>query len=334
MAALRLEAFARSWPEGVRLLLLHGYAAGGAIDNADKICGNLIDPANPAGLERLTGEQIMADPQALVAAASGFSMFGGQVIVRVDGVDDRAAPALAALLEGVPGNPVIIVAGGLKKTSALLALASKNNEIAVIEARAPDAAQLQAQIREMAIEMGLRCDRAAAATLVEVTGGDRGLLRRELEKLALYLDAAPDREQPLEMPAVAAIAAGIDSYDHSGLVMSAITGQAADVVSRLSQMPAGEGVVALRILAGRMALLAELHGRMSNGGPEAAVAAARPPVFWKERPAYVSALRRWSARGIAAALPAILQAEMALKTSGGLADLEAQTLVLRVARGR
>lgn len=334
MAAPRLEAFAHGWPEGVRLLLLHGYEPGGATDNADKVCRALLGPGHPAGLERLTGEQITADPQALVAATSSFSMFGGQVIVRVDGVDERAAPALAAMLASVPGNPVIAVASGLKKSGALLTLAGKSSAIAVIEARSPDPGQFLALVQDMASEMGLRCDRAAAAALIEATSGERSLLRRELEKLALYLDASPEHQQALDIAAVAAVGAGVDSYDHAGLVMSALTGKASDVVLRLSQMPVGEGVVALRILAGRIAMLAELHRKMSNAAPEAIVAAARPPIFWKERPVFVAALRRWSARGLSSALHATLQAELSLKSRGSLGDLEAQALILRASRGR
>lgn len=330
-----LDDFLQAWPEGTRLLLLHGYDSAGAQDSADRLCRALVDPGNPAGLERFSGEQISADPQGLVAAVTGFSMFGGQTIVRVDGADDRTAPALAAVLEGPVGNPLVVVAGGLKKTGALLTLAAKHGGVVAIESRTLSPAQMAGAVREMAAALGMRCETDAAQALVAATGGDRVLLRGELEKLALYLDAAPDRVQPLDVAAVHAVAAGVDAFDHAGLVMGALGGRSDAVVTGLAQMPTGEGVVALRILGGRLATLAEMRARVEGGaGAEAAVDGARPPVFWKEKPLWVSAVRRWSSGGLAAALRAVLKAEMALKARGGLGDLEAQALLLRVVKGR
>jgi len=335
VATPRIEDIARRWPDGVRLLLLHGYDTAGSTDSADRICRGLVDQSNPAGLERLTGDQLVSDPQALVAAVSGISMFGGQTVVRVDNADDKAVPALAAILDGPPGNPLIVVAGGLKKSSSLLALAGKAAGLLVIESKSLGPGQMAGVVREMAASLGLRCDQPAALALVEATAGDRQLLRGELEKLALYLDAEPGREQALDLSAVADVGAGIDGFDHAGLVMAALGGKAPEVVVRLSQMPSGEGVVALRILGGRLATLAEMRARVEAGtGPEGAVEAARPPVFWKEKPVWVAAVRRWSARGLAGALRAVLKAEVALKARGGLADLEAQALLLRVVKAR
>jgi DNA polymerase-3 subunit delta len=331
----RLEDFLRAWPQEVRMLLLHGYDAAGVQDNANRVCRALVDPANPAGLERLTGDQLVSDRQALVAALSSMSMFGGQAIVRVDGADDKAVPALAAALEAPGGNPLIVVAGGLKKNSALLALAARTSGVAVIESRSLSPAQMGGVVREMASELGLRCDQDAALALVDATAGDRILIRAELEKLALYLDASPERPCAADLAAVTAISAGINEFDHAALVMAALGGQSAALVSGLTDMPSGEGVVALRILGSRLATLAEMRARMDNGvGPEAAVDAARPPVFWKEKLLWVAALRRWTSRGLAPALRAVLTAETALKSRGGLGDLEAQALLLRVARAR
>jgi DNA polymerase-3 subunit delta len=330
-----LEDFLSAWPRSARLLLLHGYDSAGTQDSADRVCRALVDPGNPAGMERFSGEQVNADPQALVAAVTGFSMFGGQTMVRVDGADDRTAAALAAVLEGPAGNPLVVVAGGLKKTGALLTLAAKHDGVIAIESRTLSPAQMAGAVREMAAALGMRCEAEAAQALVAATGGDRVLLRGELDKLALYLDAAPDRGQTLDLAAVMAVVAGIDAFDHAGLVMAALGGRAEAVVTGLAQMPTGEGVVALRILGGRLATLAEMRGRVDAGaGAETAVDGARPPVFWKEKPLWVAAVRRWSSSGVAGALRAVLTAEVALKARGGLGDLEAQALLLRVSKAR
>jgi DNA polymerase-3 subunit delta len=323
----QIEAISRAWPDGLRLLLLHGYDPGTSMERAARLCRGLVDPANPAGLERLTGEQILADPQALVAAATAVSMFGDRTLIRVDEVDDRAAPALELLLAAPAGNPVIALAGGLKKTSALLKLAGLAGVLA-IESR-------QAGPRELVEDgarLGLKMGREAAAALFEACAGERTLLARELEKFALYLDASPEHPKPLDVEAVLALGAGIDPFDQNGLLGALLAGRSGEAVAMLDAMPDGLSVPVLRNLAGRLMSLLELARRVEGGmRPDAAVEAARPPVFWKEKPLWVAALRRMDSGVISAALADVLAAERAIKAPASLGDPHGRALLLRLA---
>jgi DNA polymerase-3 subunit delta len=280
------------------------------------------------GLERLTGEQITSDPAALLAAACSISMFGGQTIVRVDGVDDKAAPALARLLDAPFGNPVIAVAEGLKKSSPLLALAS-HPAVLALESKQTGASGL----KDMAAEFGLRPDREALQMIFEANAGDRTLIRSELEKLALYVDARPDAPQQLDAHALKAVAAGIDPFDPNALLQALLAGSKAEAVALLGAMPDGFGIVVLRQLASRLTQLAEIRLAVDRGQrPEAAVEAARPPVFFKEKPVWLLALRRFTSKSLAEALAATLAAERAVKSSGSTGDLVVHALIVRLAR--
>jgi DNA polymerase-3 subunit delta len=335
MSAPSLQSLIKRWPDDLRLVLLHGYDQGLCLDSADILTRAHTDPANPAGLERLTADQLLQDPQALATAVSERSMFGDRVLVRVDGVDDRAAAALRLMLDGPAGNPLLLVANRLKATGALLSLLASDAQTLAIELKSLNAGQLLDAVKDMASALDMRCDRQAAQLLVDATGGERSLLRRELEKLALYLDANAAHPPALTAEDVAAVAAGTDFFDHAALATAAVAGRSSEVVTRLAQMPSGEGVVALRFLAARLATLAELCARVEAGlSPVAAVDGHRPPVFFKEKPAIVEAVKRWSSRRVAAALRAVLAAEIALKSSGGLADLDAQAMVLRIGSHR
>ncbi|GGI81614.1 DNA polymerase III subunit delta [Polymorphobacter multimanifer] len=324
----RVSELARRWPDGLRLVLLHGYDPSQSLEHAGRIVRGLGDPANPMALERLTGDQIAADPEALVAAAAGISMFGGQTLVRIDGVDDKAVPALVRLLDAPPGNPVIVVAEGLKKSSALLALAGRPGVMA-LESRQTGPGDL----KEIAAEFGLQPDREALQLLYEASAGDRTLIRSELEKLALYLDARPEAPQPLGVPALTAVAAGIDPFDQNALLQAVLAGRRAEAVALLGAMPDGFGIVVLRQLGGRLAQLAELRLAVDRGQrPEAAVESARPPVFFKEKPIWITALRRFTSKTLADALAATLAAERAVKSSGSTGDLLVHALIVRLAR--
>ena len=55
--------------------------------------------------------------------------------------------------------------------------------------------------------------------------------------------------------------------------------------------------------------------------PAEAIAALRPPVFWKERETMARALQQWPHRRIQAGLDACLAGERAIKTPGGPKDV-------------
>lgn len=328
MSAQRVAAIARAWPERLRLLLLHGYDPSASIDHAARICAGLVAKDDPAGLERLTGEQIAADPQALVAAAGALSMFGGQTIIRVDGVTDKAAAALALLLDAPLGNPVIAVAEGLKKSSPLLGLVGRPGVLA-IESKEAKPGDLVA----FANEFGISLERGAGAALFEACAGERSLIRRELEKMALYLDASPDAPKRLDLATVTAVGAGIDPFDHGALVSAVLAGHAAAAGEMVAALPDGLGIMVLRLLGGRLAALAEMRLAIDKGArADAVVDAARPPVFWKEKPVFLAALRRFSSAALARALGDALAAEQAVKSRGSLGELEVKAFLLRLAR--
>lgn len=328
VSAQRVLAIARQWPDGLRLLLLHGYDPSASIDHATRICRGLVEKDNPAGLERMTGDQIAADPQALVAAAGSVSMFGGTTIIRVDNVTDKAATALALLLEGPTGNPVIAVAEGLKKSSPLLALGGHPGVLAIEskEARPGD-------LSAFATEFGLVVDRDASAALFEACAGERSLIRRELEKMALYLDASLEAPKRLDGETVTAVGAGIEPFDQNALISAVLAGREEAAAEMVAGLPNGLGILVLRVLGGKLAALAEMRAAMDMGArPEAVIDAARPPIFWKEKPVFVAALRRLSTDTLAAALSDVLTAEQAVKSSGSLGELEVHVLLLRLAR--
>ncbi|KAB7647694.1 DNA polymerase III subunit delta [Polymorphobacter fuscus] len=329
----RIAAIARRWPDDLRLVLLHGPDGAASRDHADALARQFADAGNPMAVETLHGASLAADPQALVAAAGAMSMFGDRTLVRVEGLDDNGLDAVEALLAGPPGNPVVALAGSLKKGSKLQALADRSPAIAALISYEPSARDAGRLASDIGAELGLRPTRDAAMLLFEAAGGDRMVMRRELEKLGLYLDATPDRPRPLEADAVAALAAGAGDADQFGLA-GAIAGghvdQAADLLARLTP---GLGIVALRAVERRMMLLLSLRSAVDGGAaPRAVVEAARPPIFWKEKDAMVAELGAWTTPALAAALADLLGAERGIKARGSLGETLAHATLLDLVR--
>lgn len=329
----RLQLISTRWPDGLRLVLLYGQDDAASRDLADRIARQFVDSGNPMAVESLSGSQLASDPQALVAAAGAISMFGDRTLVRVDGIDEDGLDAVAALLASPAGNPVVAVAGALKKGSKLEALAVGSDAIAGFASYEPTLRDAGRIVGEIGAEFGLTMNRDTAAALFEAVGGDRILIRREIEKLSLYLDSDHDRQRSAELADVAALGAESRDADQFAIAAAVASGRPASLVDRLAQFAGGGGITALRAAERRLTLLLGLRGAVDGGlTPEAAVAAARPPIFWKEKDIITAELVLWSRPALVRALATLLAAERDIKASGSLGETLGDAILLTLAR--
>ncbi len=174
-----------------RLYLFHGPDEAGANELAARLARALGPDADRVDLEpRLLRDQ----PGLLADEAASLSLFGGRRLLRVTGVDDGASEAMALLL-GAPRveHPVVAIGAGLKSSSRLVKMATAAPGALVFACYVPEGPEAARLATGMAREHGLRLAGDVAQRLAAATNGDRAILAREIEKLALYLDAAPER---------------------------------------------------------------------------------------------------------------------------------------------
>ncbi len=315
---------------GVRLVLLYGADAAASADLARSLARQF-----DGGETVLAAATVAGDPAALVAAASEIPMFGGAPLIRVDDAGEEVLPAVNRLLDAdTAGSPVVVVAGALKKGSKLVARVEAAPDALAIVNYLPDAAATTSMIGEMAAEHGLRLSREAIAALAQATGGDRGIIRQEVGKLALYLDAAPERPATAEVTDVTAIGADFADADLNALVDGVAGGQPVIVGRQLAEFDHGTvaGIALLRAVSRRLWLLLDLRVAVDGGASASrAVDAARPPVFWKDKPVVAAQVGRWRTTAIRAALARLLDAERAVKRSGSAGDVAVDQLLLSLA---
>jgi DNA polymerase-3 subunit delta len=328
----RIEAIARAWPGGIRLVLLHGQDTAASRDFADMLARQFADAGNPAAIEQLGGRAIASDPQALVAASGSLSMFGDRTLVRIEGLDDDGLAAVQALLAGPMGNPVVAVAGALKKGSKLLALADASDAVAALVSYEPGLRDAPRLVNEIGAPLGLAASREAAIMLFEAAAGDRTLIRREVEKLALYLDCDPSQRRHAERDDVAAIGVGVGDSDQYALVAAVTAGRAALAANLIARLP-GAAIPALRALDRRFQMLLTLRAVVDGGASaKTSVDSARPPIFWKEKDAVAAELMLWPTLALVRGLGDVLAAERSIKSSGSLGETLAAATMLTLAR--
>lgn len=323
---------ALSKPRGdIRFHLLHGPDDAGA-----GALAALLGQTMGAGAERvdLDGATLRADPARLADEAATMSLFGDARWVRVTAMGEESVAAVQALLEAeAAGNPVVAIAPGVKSSSKIVKLTQESPRALAFACYQPSAQDAERLAGTLAGEQGLRLASGTAARLVAASGGDRAVLGQEVAKLALFLDASPDRPRDLDHAALDAIGADLDEAETTAAVDAVVEGvpdRLAAELQRLSE--AGTSPIPwLRQLTRRLASLAEMRGDVARGEAVEAVM-KRHRVFFKEEEATARALRRWNPTMLTEALARVRAAERAVMAPGNAGAVLAEEPVLTLTR--
>jgi DNA polymerase III subunit delta len=320
-------------PGDTRFFLLHGPDESGS-----RALVKALGAAMGAEAERvdLGGAELKADPARLADEAASISMFGEARWILVEPAGDECVPALEALLEApAAGNPVAVVSGGLKPASKLLKLALAAPNALAFASYVPDARDAERLVLDMARAHGLILRPDVARRIAESCGGNRALIEQELIKFALYAGAAPDSPRPIDHELIDALGAAADEGDLTRLVDSAASGDSAALEAELVRLHAEgmEGITLIRAMLRRMALLARLRAEVEQGAhPGAVMASAGKSIFFKEKDGIERQLRRWRSDLIAKAMGRLAQAELQVKTSGGVGPIAADAELFAICR--
>lgn len=331
-AAQARAALERPGPN-VRLVLLHGPDAAGAAALAERLAAAMGPGAERIDIE---GAALRSDPGRLADEAASLSLFGGARWVRVTGAGEESAEALGLLLDAEQaGNPAVMLAPNVKATGKLVKLAIAHPRALALACYPPTAAELERRVADMARERGLRTAPPVPERLVAACGGDVAVLARELDKLALYLDAAPDRPADLGLEALDALGAARDESETTRLSDAIVAGDPVALAAELARARSegASAVTWLRQLQRRLLSLLAMRAEI-DGGDRVDAVMKRHRVFFREEAATAAALARWPSSRLAAALSQARAAERAVTAAANAGPVLAEAAALSLARAR
>lgn len=316
----------------IRLFLIFGQDESAIADIAAQMAAQLD------GAERIDidSDRIRSDPALLADEASSLSLFGDRRYVRLNFRRDEGLDAVENLLDLENGtNPVIAIAGNLPKTSKLRKLVEGHPRAMAHICYLPEESSAAASVMAHAATLGLKLDRSLSARIARYTGQDRKLAQVELEKLALYYDASPERPMTVEVAAFEALSAETGEENVSGLINQVMSGDLRGTGREITSAR-DMGVDSIRIIRAlqrRVALLSSMRAKVDNGSNAAAVVKATRSIFWKEADEFVKQLSRWPSARLSGLNSHLLEVEaklMAVKDGLGSVILEEE--LIRIAR--
>ena len=260
-------------------------------------------------------------------------MMGGRRVVRVRGAGNGLADLFEGFLDDPPGDALVVVeAGDLAKGAALRKLFEEDDKPPPRFACYADTARnLEDVVREALRAEGLSIAPDALADAVSRLGSDRGVTRRELEKLALYAKGQKS-DQPGRCarrdgrrsrgPRRRSLRCGgqrrfCPARSGAGAAMDGGHGGRRGDPRRHGPFPA-PGAGARRHGAGRTIWTAPCKQ-------------LRPPVHFLRADSFKAQARRWSGEQLGDALDMLLEAEALAKTTAVPAEAVCGRTLMNIA---
>ncbi|MGH6828186.1 MAG: DNA polymerase III subunit delta [Rhizomicrobium sp.] len=313
--AQEADRFAANPPKTLRAALVYGPDAGLVQERAEKLLASVVaDLADPFHLADLSEAVLLADPARLADEAAAISMLGGRRAVRVRGATNNLADLFEQFLQAPPGDALVVVEGGdLSKASGLARLFASADKAAAIACYADTARGLEEVVRDSLREAGFSIAPDAAAEAVSRLGSDRGVTRRELEKLALYAEG----KGSVTLEDVQAVMGDESETRAEEAADAAGSGDLARLDLALQRLWNADVPVAqvLRAAMGHFQRLAVVRGNLQRGEPlEAAMRRLRPPVHFLRQQSFKAQIAGWTDGKSGEALEMLLEAEALSRT--------------------
>jgi DNA polymerase-3 subunit delta len=335
----RIEAFLSRPEPGIRAVLAYGPDSGLVNERLGKLMTGIVpDPSDPFRIAVLTPASLAEDPARLADEAAAIAFGGGRRVVLIRGAGDSASGALAGFLADPMGDALVLVAAGeLAARSSLRRLFDAADNAASIACYPDEGHDLAEVIHEALTTNNLAAEPDAAAWLSAHLGGDRMIVRAEIGKLALYMDA-PRSPGPVRVNLADVMSAVGDvvMIDQDDLIAAAAGGDQERAQRALDKL-LSEGtspITILRALARYFQRLHLLAGRVAGGmRPDQAVGSLKPPLpFFRLVNQLTADIPRWPAANVARAMALIETAEIDCKSTGMPAEAILGRAVLQIAR--
>ena len=319
-------------PADIRLYLFHGPDEAGA----QMATAQLVRALGEA-IERvdLDGAQLRKEPSRLADEAASLSLFGETRLIRVSNAGEESFEALTLLLAAErAGNPVVALAPTVRSTARIVKLTLDSPRALAHGFYEPTAAEAEKLAATLAREHGLTAEPGTARRVAEAAGGDRAVIAREVEKLALFLDADADRPRGLDHAAIDALGADMGEAAQDDLVAALVGGEPAALGVTLERIGAGGAspIPWLRAVVRRLVALATMHAEIDAGDAPAAVM-KRHRVFFRDETTTLATLRRWSPTMLARAVEQVRAAERATMVGGNAGTVLADAAAIGIAHG-
>lgn len=326
------DRYAASPPKGLTLALVYGPDAGLVQERAEKLLKSVVpdltDAFNVADLSEAT---LLADPARLADEAAAISMMGGRRVVRVRGAGNDLADLLESFADDPRGDALVVIeAGDLAKTSALRKIFDAHKTAVAVQCYPDSVRDLGDVVRDALRAEGLSIAPDALEDAVSRLGSDRGVTRREIEKLLLYMHG----KKQVTLEDVRAVMGDEAEARSESACDAAAGGDLVKLDRELERLWVSDVAPAqvLRSAMGHFQRLVQARESANRGEAiDNVMKRLRPPVHFSRATAFKNQAQRWNTDKLGEALDMLLDAESLTRTTGVPAEAVTGRVLMNIA---
>jgi DNA polymerase III subunit delta len=326
------DKYVASPPKGLTLALVYGPDAGLVQERAEKllksVAPDLTDAFNVSDLSEST---LLADPARLADEAAAISMMGGRRVVRVRGAGNDLADLLESFAEDPKGDALVVIeAGDLAKTSALRKIFDGHKTAAAVQCYPDSVRDLGDVVRDALRAEGLSIAPDALEDAVSRLGSDRGVTRREIEKLLLYMHG----KKQVALEDVRAVMGDEAEARSESACDAAAGGDLVKLDRELERLWVSDVAPAqvLRSAMGHFQRLVQARESANRGEAiDTVMKRLRPPVHFSRSQAFKNQAQRWNTDKLGEALDMLLDAEAMTRTTSVPAEAVTGRVLMNIA---
>ncbi len=326
------DRYVASPPKGLTLALVYGPDAGLVQERAEKLLKSVVpDLTDAFNVADLSESTLQADPARLADEAAAISMMGGRRVVRVRGAGNDLADLLESFADDPRGDALVVIeAGDLAKTSALRKIFDAHKTAAAVQCYPDSVRDLGDVVRDALRAEGLSIAPDALEDAVSRLGSDRGVTRREIEKLLLYMHG----KKQVTLEDVRAVMGDEAEARSESACDAAAGGDLVKLDRELERLWVSDVAPAqvLRSAMGHFQRLVQARESANRGETiDNVMKRLRPPVHFSRSQAFKNQAQRWNTDKLGEALDMLLDAESLTRTTGVPAEAVTGRVLMNIA---
>jgi DNA polymerase III subunit delta len=254
---------------------------------------NLFEKNYSDKIHRYEEKEIIDNINNFFSTVLTKSFFDNEKLIIINRATDKIRGTIEELVEKNPeGIQIILNSKNLEKKSTLRKFFEKEKSIMCVPFYEDNNQTLNSMISLFFRNKKISISQQLVNVLIERSRGDRKNLNNELEKIASY----SLNKKNLNLEEIIKLTNLADNYSASELIDHSLAKNTKKTVTILSENNYSDedNIIIIRTLLAKLKRLVKIYELVDEkNNIEKAIAACKPPIFWKDKPLVTQQIRSW-----------------------------------------
>lgn len=270
-----------------------------------------IKTKNQAEIIIFTQEEIIKNKNSFYDEILNISLFEEKKIYLINQCDDKILDILKEAEKKLTDQNIYLFADLLEKRSKLRNYFEKSNNLGIVPCYNDNEISLK-RIITRKLNKFKELSPENINLILNKCGSDRSKLNNELDKIITFFTNKKLEQDKLEIILDPKI-----NDDFNILKDSALSGEKNKTNNLLSEtvIEAEKNIYYLNIINQRLNSMLKVNELSKKNGIESAINSIKPPIFWKDKPKFLSQVKKWNKNKIKNMLDKTYNLEIEIKSN-------------------